>query len=185
MDDNQIVALYWERSERAIAETDLKYGALCRSVAGNLLGNREDAEEIVNDTYHAAWNAMPSERPTKLGAWLGRVVRNLSIDRWRRDHRQKRSAGMETLLGELEDCGPSPQTVEKTLDAAELGRAIDAWLRTLPREDAAVFLRRYWNGTALQELARERGEAPNRLAQRMYRLRLELKQALEKEGFSI
>ena len=185
MEDSRIVALYWERSERAITETDLKYGGLCRSVARNLLGSREDAEEVVNDTYHAAWNSMPSERPAKLGAWLGRVVRNRSVDRWRRDHRQKRFAGIETLLSELDDCVPARETTEQAADAAALGRAIDAWLRTLPQEDAALFLRRYWNGEALALLAREFGETPNGLAQRMRRLRLRLKRALEEEGYAV
>ncbi|MDO4845211.1 MAG: sigma-70 family RNA polymerase sigma factor [Oscillospiraceae bacterium] len=185
MEDSRIVALYWERSERAITETDAKYGGFCRSVARNLLGSREDAEEVVNDTYHEAWNSMPEARPTKLGAWLGRVVRNLSIDRWRRDHRQKRFAGIETLLSELDDCVPARETTEQAADAAELGRTIDAWLRTLPEADAALFLRRYWNGDALVELARECGETANKLAQRMYRLRLRLKRALEEEGYTV
>ena len=185
MDDSQIVALYWERSERAIAETEQKYGGFCRSVARNLLSSREDAEEVVNDAYHAAWNAMPSERPTKLGMWLGRVVRNRAVDRWRRDHRQKRFAGMETLLSELDDCVPARETTEQAADAAALGRAIDAWLRTLPQEDTALFLRRYWNGEALAALAKEFDETPNSLAQRMRRLRLRLKRALEEEGYTV
>ena len=185
MEDKEIVALYWARSERAIAETDGKYGAFCRTVAMNLLGRREDAEEIVNDTWQEAWTSMPEEKPDRLRAWLGRVVRNLSIDRWRRDHRQKRFTGIETLLSELEDCVPSAETAEGAVEAAELAKAIDVWLRTLTREDAVLFLRRYWNGMPLKELATERGVAPNRLAQRMYRLRLELKSALEKEGYSV
>ena len=185
MEDREIVELYWRRSERAVAETAAKYGAFCHAVALNLLSVREDAEECVNDAYHEAWNAMPEERPEHLRAWLGRVVRNLSIDRWRRNHRQKRYTGLETLLSELDDCVPSAESMEQTVEAAELGRAVDAWLRTLSGDDAALFLRCYWNGTPLQTLAKERGVAPNKLAQRMYRLRLELKSALEKVGYSI
>ena len=185
MEDHEIVALYWQREERAIVETDRKYGAFCHRIALNLLGVREVAEETVNDTWQEAWTSMPEEKPDRLRAWLGRVVRNLSVDRWRRDHRQKRFAGIETLLSELEDCVPSAETAEGAVEAAELAKAIDTWLRTLPREDAVLFLRRYWNGMSLKELAGERGVAPNRLAQRMYRLRLELKSALEKEGYSV
>lgn len=185
MEDREIVALYWARDERALSETDAKYGAFCRAVALDLLSVREDAEECVNDAYHAAWRSMPEERPDKLRAWLGRVVRNLSVDRWRRNRRQKRYAGMETLLSELDDCVPSAENVERTVEAAELGRAIDTWLRTLRADDATLFLRRYWNGTPLQTLAEERGVAPNKLAQRMYRLRLGLKDALEKEGYAL
>lgn len=185
MEDHEIVALYWRRSERAVAETDAKYGAFCHTVALGLLSVREDAEECVNDAYQAAWESMPEERPDYLRAWLGRVVRNLSVDHWRKNHRQKRYAGIETLLSELDDCVPSAEDVERTVEAAELGRAIDAWLRTLGEDDAALFLRRYWNGMPLQTLAKERGVAPNKLAQKMYRLRLELKDALEKEGYSL
>ena len=86
MEDSQIVALYWQRDEAALRETDARYGTFCRAVALNLLGIRQDAEECVNDTYLAAWNAMPTQRPRALRAWLGRVVRNIAVDRWRRAH---------------------------------------------------------------------------------------------------
>ncbi len=107
MEDPQIVELYWQRDETAIAETDAEYGGFCRRIAQNLLGIREDAEECVNDVYGEAWSSMPTERPEKLRAWLGRVVRNISIDRWRQNHAQKRYAGMESLLSELDECVPA------------------------------------------------------------------------------
>ena len=113
MEDHEIVALYWRRSERAVAETDAKYGAFCHTVALGLLSVREDAEECVNDAYQAAWESMPEEKPDKLRAWLGRVVRNLSIDRWRKNHRQKRYAGLETLLSELDDLISAAYAVER------------------------------------------------------------------------
>ena len=185
MEDAQIVSLYWARSEDAIRETDAKYGAFCRALAGNILGSREDAEECVNDTWHHAWNAMPEERPSLLRAWLGRVVRNLAIDRWRGSRAQKRYDGMELLLSELEDCVPARETVEERIEAAELGRVISAWLAALPEDDAALFVRRYWNGDALNALARERGVASAKLAQRMYRLRLSLKTTLEREEIAL
>ena len=112
MQDSDIVALYWQRDERAIAETDRKYGGLCRTIAMNLLGVREDAEECVNDTWLEAWNSMPEQRPERLQAWLGRVVRNLSISRWRRDHRQKRYAGLALLLTSWTTASP-PRTTRK------------------------------------------------------------------------
>lgn len=111
MDDLAIVDLYHRRNEQAIVESDKKYGALCRSIALRLLGLREDMEECVNDTWLAAWNRMPPDRPEALGAFLGRLTRNLSISRWRRDHAQKRYRGIEILLSELEDCVPTPSTV--------------------------------------------------------------------------
>ena len=185
MEDAQIVSLYWARSEDAIRETDAKYGAFCRALAGNVLGSREDAEECVNDAWHHAWNAMPEERPSRLRAWLGKVVRNLALDRWRGSRAKKRCDGMELLLSELEDCVPARGGVEESIEAAELGRVISAWLAKLPEGDAVLFVRRYWNGDALNALARERGVAAARLAQKMRRLRLSLKTTLEQEGIAL
>ena len=185
MEDSDIVALYWARSEQAIAETDRKYGKLCRAIAMNLLGIREDAEECVNDTYMAAWNSMPEQRPARLQAWLGRVVRNLSVSRWRRDHRQKRYAGMDLLLSELDDCVPAADDTARTVELAELSHIIDDWLLRLPAGDRTLFLRRYWNGEAVSALAAEHSVAPGALAQRMHRLRLSLKARLEEEGIAL
>ena len=137
----------------------------------NLLGVREDAEECVNDTYMEAWNSMPEQRPERLQAWLGRVVRNLSISRWRREHRQKRYAGMDLLLSELDDCVPARDDTARTAE--------------LSAEERTLFLRRYWNGEPLSQLAKERNVPPGALAQRMHRLRLRLKAKLELEGITL
>ena len=185
MEDAGIVALYWARSEQAIEETRDKYGGYCYGIALNLLGIPEDAEETVSDTWHAAWTAMPPEKPNSLRAWLGRVTRNLSLRRWNREHRQKRDPGLTELLSELEDCLPSPVTVESALEVKELAAVLDAWLEKLSREDRQLFLRRYWYGMPLQDLAKERSLSPARLAQKMLRLRRSLKAALEKEGISL
>lgn len=185
MEDPQIIELYWRRDERAIAETQKKYGPFCLRLARNILSSQQDAEECVSDACYQAWNAIPPLRPVSLRAWLGRVVRNLSLNRWNQNRAGKRYSGMETLLSELTDCIPSPDTVERTLEAEELGQAIGRWLRALSKEDRVLFVRRYWYGAPLKELARERGETPNRLAQRMYRLRGGLKQALEQEGITL
>ncbi|MBD5133744.1 MAG: sigma-70 family RNA polymerase sigma factor [Clostridiales bacterium] len=185
MEDSQIVELYWRRDEAAVRETERKYGALCRGVARNILGVDEDAEECVNDALHQAWNAIPPQRPDRLGAWLGRVTRNLALNRWNKDRAQKRYAGVRLLLDELADCVPATGGVERELEGQELSAAIDRWLRTLSREDRALFLRRYWYGMELQALAAERGVSPNRLAQKMSRLRRSLKHTLEKEGFAL
>ena len=182
MEDDQIIALYWHRDEQAIAETAGKYGAFCYGIAKNILSIDEDAEECVNDTWHRAWNAIPPQRPARLRAWLGRVVRNIALNLWDRNHTQKRYAGMTELLSELEDCIPASETVEQKIAEKELTELIDRWLRSLDREDRALFVRRYWNGIALNELAKERAVPPEKLAQRMYRLRRGLRAALEKEG---
>ena len=185
MDDSAIVELYHQREERAITESDKKYGGLCRSIALRLLNLREDAEECVNDTWHAAWNTMPPERPQALGAFLGRITRNLSISRWRRDRAQKRYDGMEVLLSELEDCVPAPGTVEEALDRRQLGQSISVWLDRLSEADRRVFIRRYWYGDPVKELASERGEGANALAQRLARLRKALRGFLESEGVEL
>ena len=185
MEDLQIVELYWQRNQQAVAETERKYGSFCYGIAKNILSVREDAEECVNDTYHRAWNAIPPQRPVYLRAWLGRIVRNLAVDRWERNRAQKRYAGMTELLSELEECIPSPQTVEQAVEEKELAAHISVWLRTLAPEDRTLFIRRYWEGAELQSLAKEQGISPGKLAQRMYRLRAGLRSALEREGVSL
>lgn len=184
MTDEQIIRLYFDRDQMAIAETDRKYGSYCYTIAANLLG-REDSEECVNDTYHAAWTHIPPEVPQSLKAFLGRIVRNLSISRFRRTHAHKRSSGTDVLLSELEDCLPSHQTVESEIDSRELSRLITAWLATLSGDDRALFVLRYWHGTAVQDLAKKCGCTPNALSLRIRRLRKSLKHYLEAKGVSI
>lgn len=104
MDDTQIIDLYWDRDQGAITATAGKYGSFLHALSWNILRSHHDAEECVNDTYFRAWNAMPPERPGALRAWLGRITRNLSLDRWKAGRTQSRGAGMETLLGELDEC---------------------------------------------------------------------------------
>ena len=142
MEDAQIIALYIQRDEAAIAETQRKYGAFCSRIATNIL-SAEDAEECVNDAYHQVWLAIPPQRPTHFSAWLGRIVRNNAINLWNKNHRKKRYNGMTELLSELEESIPSPRTMEREMEDRELSACIDAWLRTLKQEDRVLFLRRY------------------------------------------
>lgn len=117
MDDERIIELYWRRDERAVAETGRKYGAYCHAVSMNILGVREDAEECVNDTSVRAWNAIPPQHPKRLQAWLARITRNLSIDRYNRNHAQRRGGGSITaLLSELDECVPTSASVESAVD---------------------------------------------------------------------
>ncbi len=182
MDDEQIIKLYFNRNEQAIAETATKYGAYCHRIALNILSLREDAEECVNDTYHAAWKQMPPAFPASLRAFIGRITRNLSISRFRANRAQKRYQEMEILLSELEDCIPAPNNVEQALDKHQLSEFISNWLDTLSMDDCTLFVRRYWHGDAVQLLAHECGCTQNQMAQRMLRLRRSLKKALEEEG---
>jgi len=185
MEDQGIIELYFARDEGAIGETDRKYGAFCRRVSLNILSQQEDAEECVNDTYLAAWNAIPPERPTILRAFLGRITRNLSVARWRAIHAQKRSCGMDVLLSELDECLPSHEDTEAVFERGQLTEAITAWLECLEPDARALFIRRYWFGDAVKALARECGIGENQMAQRMRKLRAGLKRALEEGGFSI
>ena len=185
MEDSQIIGLYFRRDEAAISETAAKYGAYCRGIALNILSSGADADECVNDAYLQAWNSIPPQRPDRLGAWLGRVVRNIALNLWKKNRRQKRCAGMEQLLDELEDCIPSPAAVEREIEEQELTQAINTWLASLPKEDRILFVRRYWNGEAVAALARESGVTPANMAKKMYRLRKNLKSMLEQEGYTL
>ena len=185
MDDLTIVELYHRRDEQAIAESDKKYGAMCRSIALRLLVLREDAEECVSDTWHAAWNRMPPDRPSVLGAFFGRITRNLSISRWRREHAKKRYDGIEILLSELEDCVPAPRTVEEDLGRQQLALSISAWLDSLADDDRRLFIRRSWYGDPVKELAEEQKVTANVLSQRLLRLRRALRAFLESDGVAL
>lgn len=182
MEDQQIIALYHDRDEAAIAETERKYGSFCRTIALNILSIREDAEECVNDTWHAAWMKMPPELPRSLKAFLGRITRNLSISRFRAGHAKKRYNGMELMLSELEECVPSAVSVEKYVEQKELGTHISDWLETLDEADRTLFVRRYWYGETTKLLASERKCTENQIAQRMRRMRGRLKTYLEMKG---
>ena len=144
MSDSEIIALYTERSESAIEETAKQYAAYCTTIAMNILHSCEDAEECVNDAYLAVWNAIPPECPQKFSAYIGRIVRNLSLDRYEKRNAQKRGgSGADLLLSELGDCIPTVLTVERQADSNELSRVIDDFLANLAKEKAAYFLCRY------------------------------------------
>ncbi len=183
MEDGEIVELYFKRDEDAIGQTMLKYGALVSGMAGRLLQDGRDSEECASDTYLAAWNAIPPERPASLKAFLGRVVRNLAISRYRKNRAGKRFSALDAALSELAEAIPADDDVEREIDRRELGGAISAWLDTLSRRDRDFFIRRYFYGESVEELAEAAGERPNTLAQRLRRLRLSLRDELTKEEF--
>lgn len=185
MDDIQIVELYWSRNETAISESNLKYGHMLGSIAYNILLSKEDSAECVNDTYVKAWKTMPPKKPDSLAAYLGRIIRNLSINRRHENRAQKRGGGAEILLSELSDCIPSQSLVEKEAEEHELTEIINNWLSSLPQDDRILFLRRYWFGDSLKKLANECSVSESKIAGRIYRLRLKLKLTLEKEGVSV
>lgn len=181
MEDEKIIDLYFKRDETAITETAVQYGAFCLKIAINFLSNIRDAEECVNETFYQAWNLIPPERPNKLQPWLGRITRNIAIKLWQKNHAEKRYNAMDRALCDLEDTLPSSENLEHEIEDRELGATISKWLRSLTLEDRQLFVRRYWYGISLNELAREIGTNANSLAQKMHRLRIRLKSFLEQE----
>lgn len=183
MEDGQIIDLYWNRDQRAIRETDGKYGKLLGSIAWNLLRSREDSEECVNDTYLRAWEAIPPARPGAFRTWLGRITRNLSLDRWKRWDAEKRGGGPEPLLGELEDCLPARQG--RSVEDLELAETLNAFLRDLSAEARAMFLRRYWYGESVAEVAAALGCGEGKVKSSLFRSRRALREHLEREGIAV
>ncbi len=185
MEDGQIIELYWSRDQRAIRETDGKYGKLLHSIAWNLLRSREDSEECVNDTYLRAWEAIPPARPGAFRTWLGQITRNLSLDRWKSRRAEKRGGGAELLLGELEDCLPAPAGAARSVEDGELAELLSAFLRGLSQEARAMFLRRYWYGESVAEVAKALGCGEGKVKSSLFRSRKALRGYLEKEGIAV
>ena len=186
MEDSAIIDLYWAREERALSETDTKYGGYCRSIAPNILKNREDSEECVSDTWLHAWNAMPPQRPSILSSFLGRITRNLSFDRCRRQNAEKRGGGTLPLaLDELSECVAAPGRVEQALEARELAEAIDRFLRTLPERECSIFLRRYWYVDSVQDIAARYALRENTAKSILFRTREKLRRYLAGEGIIV
>lgn len=182
MEDREIIYLYNHRDERAIRESHKKYGGMLHRIALNILSNQWDSEEIVNDTYNKSWEAIPPDQPQYLGAYLGRISRNLSINMWKKQRAQKRYDGGDILLSELGECIPGNLGVESTVEFKELVDTINKWLGTLDQDQRILFIRRYWFADNVKSLAKETGTSANKMAGRLYRLRQSLKEKLEKEG---
>lgn len=183
MEDEQILNLYFSRSEQAIGETAGKYGPYCHSIAFHVLENMEDAEECVSDTWFAAWNAIPPKRPWPLSAFLGRITRNLSIDRWRRSRAVKRGGcQMELALEELKDCVSGAGSLENDLIRRETLGAVNRFLGELPTVERNVFLCRYWYLESSREIGEHTGFSQAKVRSMLHRIRGKLDTYLEKEG---
>lgn len=184
MDDMDIIALYWQRSEQAIEETDSKYGGYCYRIAHNILENREDAEESVSDTYMAAWKSIPPHRPAALAVFLGKITRNLSISRWRARSAGKRGGGELVLaLEELGECVSNQESTETEYIRREAAMAIRRFLDGVPVTERNVFLRRYWYLDSIEEIAASFGFSRSKVTSMLHRTRAKLRVQLEKEGF--
>lgn len=183
-EDSRIVELYLRRSETAIRETAVRYGAYCYNIAYNILRNREDAEESVNDTYLDAWNNIPPHKPSVLSTFLGKITRRISIDRWRRNHADKRGGGeMDLVLDELEDCISDSENVECAIEEREMARIIREFLDGLSVTERRVFLRRYWYMESIAGIASALAFSESKIASMLHRTRIKLRNKLESEGY--
>lgn len=186
MKDGEIVNLYLERNPDAIKETASKYGGYCKSIAKNILGNNEDADECVNDTYLNTWNSIPPHRPNILSTYLGKITRNLSFDRFRHRHADKRGGGeIELILDELGECVSGADNVEQAVEKKELVRAINDFLDTLSQEKCDIFLCRYWYASPVSEIATRFGMTEGNVSVVLNRIRGKLKTYLNERGYDL
>ncbi|MBC5581455.1 sigma-70 family RNA polymerase sigma factor [Anaerofilum sp. BX8] len=186
MEDQKIVQLYWDRNEKAILETSAKYGVYCTSIAKNILGNTEDAKECVNDTYLSAWNSIPPHKPRMLSAFLGKIVRNLSLNRYRHNAAAKRGGGqLPLVLEELSDYLSAGAPVEQEMDHKELVAAINDFLDALSADKRNIFVCRYWYFDSLSDIGSRFGMTEKNVSVTLSRLRLKLHNYLSKRGFDL
>lgn len=186
MKDNEIIELYWNRDEAAITATADTYGNYCYSIAYNILCNNEDAEECVNDTWLNAWKSIPPQRPNRLSTYLGKITRNLSLNRYKLLTAQKRGKGqVEIALSELEGCVPAQTDMDQIADEMVLVSAIEAFLFAQPRTECNIFVGRYWYLYSIRDLAVAYHMSKSKVASLLYRMRMKLKLHLEKEGISL
>lgn len=186
MEDSQIIDLYWARDQRAIGETAGKYGTFLRTVSWNILRSHDDADECVNDTYLRTWNAIPPARPGAFRAWLGRITRNLSLDRWKRDRAARRGGDdFAVLLGELDACLPAADHAQRHLEDQEIADLISRFLRQQSVFNRRAFLRRYWYGESIEEIAAGLGCGTGKVKSSLFRTRSALRSYLEQEGVEL
>ena len=183
MEDSQIVALYFQRSERAIDETAKKYGKYCYHIAYNILRNREDTEETVSDTYLGAWATIPPHKPVVLSTFLGKIARRTAIKRYQHSRTQKRGGGEVALaLEELSEFLSDGQNPESTIENAELTKLLNDFLRALPKEERSVFVCRYWYFDSIEDIASRFRYSESKVKMMLKRSRDRLREHLLKEG---
>ena len=186
MNDTEIIELYWKRDEAAIAATAEVYENYCYSIAYTILQCSEDAKECVNDTYWKAWLSIPPQRPNRLATYLGKITRNISIDRLKHLRAQKRGHGqLDLVLTELENTIPASADTAQIVDEIVLAGAINQFLREQPRTERNIFVGRYWHLYSIADLAQAYGMRESKVASLLFRMRKKLKHHLEKEGISV
>ena len=182
MEDEKIIQLFFERSEQAIRELDIKYGKICHKLSYNIVNSRQDAEECVNDAYLGAWNAIPPVHPNPLLSYIVKIVRNISLKIYWKKQAAKRSGQYTMALEEIEGCIADPRTVEEEIEAKELARIIEAFLDTLTLENRVIFMRRYWFADSYKDIAEFVGLSEKNISVRLTRIREKMKQYLLERG---
>lgn len=186
MDDKEIVVLFWNRSEDAIRETARKYEKYCYFIAYGILQNHEDAKECVNDTYYQVWDTIPPQKPSRLSTFIGKITRNLALNKWEYYNAKKRGMGEVPLaLEELQECIPNGIHVEEIVDKIHLEEVFNDFLAALPKEKRMIFVRRYWYMSSIKEIAKDFGMSESKVKMLLLRLRKEFRVFLEKEGVQL
>ena len=186
LEDREIVRLYLERSQEAIRETEKKYGRYCHKIAFNVLNNDEDSEECVNDAFLRVWGSIPPNKPDSLGAYIGKITRNLALDRYRQKYSEKRGKGeVPVLLDELAECIAGEDQLAKLQDSEEITAALNGFLKGLPQMERGVFMRRYWKMEPIADIASRYGISVSKATTMLFRLRNKLKNHLLKEGITL
>ena len=185
MEDKQIVELYLERSETAIAETEKKYGRYCHYIAYQILYNDEDAEQVVNDTYLKTWNTIPPQRPDPLKSYVGMISRQLALNAYEKQHAQKRGGQIPLVLDELSECIPDNSNNADIGDNIALSDALDRFLRSLPQHTRNIFVRRYFYISSVAEIAKDFSLKESNVTMNLLRTRKKLAQFLKREGFAL
>lgn len=184
IDDEKIIEMFFERSEQGLRELDNKYGKICHNLSYNIVSNRQDAEECVNDAYLGAWNAIPPEQPNPLLAYLCKIVRNISLKIYYRKEAAKRRSHYTIAMEEIEAYIADPNTVEAEIEARELARIIESFLDTLTVENRVIFMRRYWFSDSCKDIAEFVGLTEKNISVRLTRIRQKMKEYLaEREVF--
>ena len=186
MEDQEIIKLYFDRNEKAIEETDKKYGDYCFVVANNILNDKEDSKECLNDTYLATWNAIPPQRPYILKAFLAKIVRNISLNKWRNGNASKRGGDNVTLsFDEIDECVASNKSIKEDIDNRYLAECINIFLGKLKDSERDVFVCRYFYFDSIEDISKRFGYGNSKVKMMLKRTRDKLKEELEKEGIVI
>lgn len=185
MDDEEIINLYWNRSENAISETDKKYGRYCNYIAYNILQDKEDAKECVNDAFLNTWNTIPPKRPTMLKAFLGKITRNLAINLYEKKIAQKRGKTIELVLEELEECVSDNKSIENEIEYGELVKYINEFVENLSKDKRKIFLERYWYMSPIKDISSRNKLTESNVKAILLRIRNQLKDFLKIRGVEL